>query len=442
MKRLFATLILLLTGLAVAVAAGSQEQGTRSGSSMEPVKLVFWGGVPPAAGPNQVIAAYTSLHPNVEIEYVLLGWDDASDVKLVTALMSGTGVDGYIATRNNLQKTEQGVALDLTEFLERDGIDLLKDIGSDATSYMYNGKFYTIPTVRFITAWMLNMSKFEEAGIPIPNNDWTIDEFMATAKALSSGQGAQRSYGAYITSNWNGYWGVLKGGYSDIRDSYNADFTKSRFDSPLHVDTLNRYLKMTEVDKSMPSYAECVAEGYSPGQMLLTEKAAMVACAQYILRDVKNLEAYPHDFKVGFVLPPLNPEYPNAYVNATLQDPIMISPKSKHLEESWQFVKWYFQEGMAYMIPGGRTPSYNKFDSDMVGDIFVEGYEDLIDRDSFISTYVNHNREISVFNQEIAVEKAGAELVREAENAIVGTKTVEQALADAKKAADRILSER
>lgn len=440
MKRLITVSLVVLLAATTAFAAGSSETPDDGGTS-EPIKLVFWGGTPAEAGPNQAIEAYESIHPSIEIEYVKLGWDDASDVQLVTALMSGTGVDVYIPTRNNLQKAEQGVALDLTPYLERDGIDLLEAIGPEAESYAYNGVFHTIPTVRFTTAWMLNMSLFEEAGIPIPDSDWTIDEFMEIAAALSSGEGAGRTYGAYITSNWGGYWNVLSGGYVDVTAQFNEDFTEARFTAPVIADTLRRFLQMTDVDRSMPSYAESIAESYNPSQMLLTGKAAMVASAQYVLRDVKNLDAYPRDFKIAFAHLPINPDYPNAYVAATLQDPIMINPRSANVEESWQFVKWYFQEGIQYLIPGGRTPAYLGFDPEMVTDIFIAGYEDVVDRDTFLATYASTDRDVAVFNQTVPVIRAVEALYREAENAIVGTKSIEQALADAERAANAILGE-
>jgi ABC-type glycerol-3-phosphate transport system substrate-binding protein len=119
----------------------------------------------------------------------------------------------------------------------------------------------------------------------------------------------------------------------------------------------------------------------------------------------------------------------------------MINPRSAHIEESWEFVKWYFQEGISYLIPGGRTPAYNGFDPETVEDIFISGYEDIVDRDTFLSTYASNDREVSAFNQTLPVIRAQAELNREAENAIVGTKTIERALADAKRAADAILAE-
>ena len=430
--------LLLAAIMAVSIMSACNNAGSPSGQKKD-VTLYFWCGVPEAFGPRQTMDAYTALNPHVTFEFVQLAWDDASDTRLVTSLMGNDGVDIYMPTRGYLNKAEQGVALDLTDFLKKNNIDLIKDLGEDAVQYQYEGKFHSIPVFRSSVLWMLNMDMFEAAGIPLPDDNWTLDEFMEIAKKLTKGSGADKVYGAYIQSNWGAYYRCLAEGFLEAPDSFSEDLKSTRFTDPIQIEILERYLTMTDVDKSMPSYSECVAEAYMSNQMLLTEKAAMVYTGSFTLRDVKNREAYPHTFKVAFAMPPLDPRYDKQMYQAGLQDPIMINPKTAYLDECYAFVKWFYEEGMENFIPGGRTPANVNYPASKVAELFVAGYEDLIDSKSFERVYSSSRRPTIIF-QGVEFDEVGTVLIQEFEEAVVGNKTPAQAMADAKERADKILA--
>ena len=131
MKKALYLLILIYLVSGVFVFSGGQTS-TVDSTQAEKITMHWWWGIPVDKGPQQTMDAYMKLHPNIEMVYTKLGWDAAADAKMTTALMGGEGVDVYSAPRAPLQKAEQGLALDLTPFLERDGIDLVKDLGEDA----------------------------------------------------------------------------------------------------------------------------------------------------------------------------------------------------------------------------------------------------------------------------------------------------------------------
>ena len=437
-KRSKSKLLVLLAFVTVfAILLGSC--GAGSGGSKKEITLYFWCGVPEAFGPRQTMDAYTAKNPNVKFEFVQLAWDEASDTKLVTALMGNDGVDIYMPTRAYINKAEQGVAQDLTDFLSKNKIDLFKDLGADASTYQYNGKFHSIPVFRSAVYWMLNMDMFEAAGVPLPDDSWTVDDLMEIARKLTKGSGADKVYGAYITSNWGAYFSALTNGFADSTDQWSEDMKSVKFTVPVSLDFLKKYLIMTDVDKSMPTYSECVAEGYMPNQMLLTEKAAMVYTGSYVLRDVKNREKYPHTFKTAFAMPPLDPAYNKKLYQAGLQDPIMINPKTKYMDECYKFLKWFYDEGMENFIPGGRTPANVNYPSANVAEKFVAGYEDIIDKASF-ERVLKADRKPMMIYQGVDVNEVGMYLVQEFEEAAVGNKTPEQALADAQDRADKYLA--
>jgi multiple sugar transport system substrate-binding protein len=402
--------------------------GAESGEP-EPFTMYWWGGVPFEMGPQQTIEAYRELNPHIEIEYVKLGWDDASNTKLDTALMSGAGIDVYMPTRGYLEKAEKGLAAELTTLLADAGIDLMQDIGPDMETYMYDGRYFNIPTSRSDVVFFINMDKLAEAGLAMPAPDWTTDDLLAAAKAMSSGEGAARTYGVFYTHNWGDMWAQPSNGFFPASARFNADQTEMLND-PRLLESASLFARMQDEDRSTPSYAECAAEKYDPAQMLLTGKAAMVYSGAYVLRDIKNREAYPHTFKTGFALPPLSAAHPGEeYHIASLEDPIMISPKTDHLEESWDFVQWFYRDGFAGFIEYGRIPSYVGYTAEQVADILVSGYEDLLDIESFKATF-SSARALNPSVQGVAASKANTVLNQQIELAMLGEQSLEEAIAN------------
>lgn len=408
--------------------AGGSGAGAESGQP-EPFTMYWWGGVPFEMGPQQTIEAYREMNPHIEIEYVKLGWDDASNTKLDTALMSGAGIDVYMPTRGYLEKAEKGLAAELTTLLADAGIDLMQDIGPDMETYMYDGRYFNIPTSRSDVVFFINMDKLADAGLSMPAPDWTTDDLLATAKAMSDGEGAARTYGVFYTYNWGDMWAQPSNGFFPAYARFNADQTEILND-PRMLESASLFARMQDEDRSTPSYAECAAEKYDPAQMLLTGKSAMVYSGAYVLRDIKNREAYPHTFKTGFALPPLSAAYPGEeYHIASLEDPIMISPKTDHPGESWDFVQWFYRDGFAGFIEYGRIPSYVGYTADQVADILVSGYEDLLDIESFKATF-SSTRPLNPSVQGVAASKANTVLNQQVELAMLGEQSLEEALAN------------
>ena len=79
---------------------------------------------------------------------------------------------------------------------------------------------------------------------------------------------------------------------------YTEDGTKAAIDTDDVKDVTEKYLERVEKGVE-PSYVDVTTQKMEPANMLLTGKAAMVY-GDWCVRDVKDLDNYPHDFKVGF----------------------------------------------------------------------------------------------------------------------------------------------
>jgi multiple sugar transport system substrate-binding protein len=61
--------------------------------------------------------------------------------------------------------------------------------------FMQNGQVWGVPDQVLVTVVEYNKALFDAANVPYPSLDWTTDEFLTAAVALTSGSGADKQYG-------------------------------------------------------------------------------------------------------------------------------------------------------------------------------------------------------------------------------------------------------
>lgn len=420
------------------------DSADKSAGSGEMVTLRMWGGVPPESGPQKACDDFNALYADkgIQVEYERFVNDDTGNLKLETNLLSGTGVDIYVTYGLQiLQKRAEGdMALDLTELMERDGFDQKEYFGDMAEAYYVDGKPYSVPTKLDQYGIVLNKTMFEEAGIDIPT-EWTFEEFREVAKKLSHGEGQDKVYGMFwntqqdITGMFTYLVAQTNGG-----DTMYLSETESSFTDPVVLKSVALVNDMMNVDGTSPTHTDSVTQQLSQEGMFLTGKSAMTI-GPWMIRSIKDLENYPHDFETAFAPYPVVEAGQRNFTQGGYGDLISINPKSEYIDEAWEFVKWYALEGMLPVVEGGRVPAANTYDTQTVTDAFLTGAEDIIDAESTrnvliapadnyaVPSITNHGTEISQVVKE------------ELERIFIGEKTVEEGMADAKERADAILKE-
>ena len=173
--------------------------------------------------------------------------------------------------------------------------------------------------------------------------------------------------------------------------------------------------------------------------MFLGGKAAMTI-GPWMVRNIKDTETYPHDFVTAFAPYPVVSEGQRNYTQGGYGDLLCINPRSEHLDEAWEFAKWYLTEGGLYLASGGRVPAANTYNADDVVNAFLSGAENLFDADStkavLITPHDNYAApSITTKNAELT------DIINEELEAIyTGQKTVEEGLESAKTRGDAALA--
>lgn len=435
------TMIVLLAGsLTFAQATGE------ANSAKEETVLHLWMGIPAENGPQDVIDAFNRefKEKGIRIEYERYVNNDQGNLKLETNLLSGSEIDVY-ASYGGLtrvaKRAEAKMALDLTSYLKRDNMTPESIFGETAIALSrVNGLLYSLPTTLTKTSFLINKTMFDEAGIPVPDS-WTYDEFRAIAKKLTKGEGLDKVYGMFWNSTQNFYEMQARLSSRTLGGDwmYDPNGKETQLNHPVLVQTLELINNTMNVDGSAPSHVDTVTQKLTMENMFLSGRAAIVV-DNFIIRSVKDLQQYPHDFVTAFVPQPVAYKGGDIYTWAQYGDQLSINPKSKNKDAAWEFLKWYATNGVQYMAIGGRIGLANTLDKDSVVGRFFKGVDQIIDIESakkhFIYNKGDNLTSTTIFTKAPEIQKVMNE---ECEAVMTGRKSAQQGLDDAKARADEFL---
>ncbi|MET3941661.1 multiple sugar transport system substrate-binding protein [Paenibacillus sp. PvP094] len=326
--------IILLIGIFVTVitaCSAHSDQAERNSSGNGEISgdlTVFgWGGGEELQSRKEATKIFKKLYPKVKVHEVWLPADNI-DVKLDAALAAGNAGD-VIMMSPDWKGLRSKWFEDLNPYIEKDQLDLeaLLTQGVDGGYVDADGKREGMPTTASDFMIAYNKDIFDKAGLPYPTNDWTWDDFSATAKQVSSGEGANRVYG--IVSHWilQSFAPFIYGGMP-----YNEDWSKQTLDDP---NTLKGYQLFGDLvnAKAMPD--DAAAKSMPMDQMFAAGRAAMYPLGVFEASTIaKNIGS---NFQWGIVMPPKDPS--GKTVNIKFQTGFAMNKDSKNKEAAWAYIK-------------------------------------------------------------------------------------------------------
>ncbi|MGL1893702.1 MAG: extracellular solute-binding protein [Spirochaetaceae bacterium] len=436
--------LLMLVSLSLMVglfANGNNE--VKEPTEKKPVTLIFWGGVPAETGPGQVVDRFNKefADKGIQVEYNRYVNDAPGNLKLDVSLMGGSDIDLYISYGyEKYAKRSSNMALNLSPYLTKDSYNVEKMIGPAADKKsQVDGKYFGLASKTYNNGFLVNKDMFDAAGIEIPSA-WTWDEFVATAKKLSYGEGLDHVYGAYANTTWNPQ-APLEFLEAELGADYiyNQAGTKVDLSNPKIARAVEMFSDMMS-SGAMPSQQDAVSQKISGTSLFINKKLAMLH-GTWSIRDVKNLKKYPHDFVTGYIpFPSDAPKNSPYYMVGGPGDMVQINKNSKNSDAAWTFMKWYIETGLLEMAPFGRFPLYTGTDMKELANTVLAGVEEYFDNESIVKGFLTPAKDYSVpFKTDPTVTKI---LKEELEAVYYGVKTVEEALSDAEEAANKALADK
>jgi multiple sugar transport system substrate-binding protein len=183
-----------------ALAGGAQEAA--SDDERVTVTWGYWGSPSEVEQNERIAAAFEEQNPDIRVEHMTAPWGDYF-TRLQTQFASESAPDVMFLTFIS-RYAPSDVLHEMTPLFERYGFDESAYTEEMLQAFTVNGKLYGVPRDNDTKVIYFNKTLFDEAGLSYPSPDWTTDEFVETAQALTRERGdGSRQFGfAFDPGNW------------------------------------------------------------------------------------------------------------------------------------------------------------------------------------------------------------------------------------------------
>ena len=284
---------------------------------------------------------FAEAHPGVTFEYTYNTWAEHNQI-VPTWAAAGTLPDIiYVHGRYAFPWNHEGIVVSTQEFIDSDPEFDVEGIWEEALRlYRYNGKQHSLPYDHGPLILGYNKDLFDAAGLEYPNENWTWDDFLEAAKALTVGEN-QWGYGGYYNNifelgnetgiSYLGPWG------GEVIDETE---TKILIDTDAARTASQWWADLIHVHKVAPLPAQAQAIPAGPWVAGLT---GMFALASWGTPTLIEQASFAWDVAPW-------PEGPAGRKCGSFGSGFGITRDSKHADAAWQYMREYLsKEGMEFM---------------------------------------------------------------------------------------------
>ncbi|MFA6600618.1 MAG: sugar ABC transporter substrate-binding protein [Candidatus Omnitrophota bacterium] len=304
-----------------------------SNDGVVPIKVTFWGGPEEIDIITHSIAEWQKSNPGIKVIFEHTPYT-GYDSKILTRIAGGaapdiiaTEVDQFVtfATKNVLE--------DLTPFLasEKEGAFSKNDFFKTVFDrFTVNGHLLAVPRdVAPFACVFYNKKLFREASVEFPTDDWTWEDLLRKARALTKrdANGRVTQYGFYGWAWQNFVYGNGGGLVDNVQKP-----TKTLLDDAKTIEGLQFYADLINLYEVMPTPVALANTGMGVDLMFASGRLAMFLSGIWETPGLRN-----YDFEWDVAMFPKNSKGIRAFGSGGSGYAILKS--SKHKKEAWEVVK-------------------------------------------------------------------------------------------------------
>lgn len=394
-SQLLASLVMLLVlcSACLPVAPGantSETEASAAGTPSGEISVLAWNISPEIDKVLQDQAAtFAESHPGSTVNVTLVPYDQFN-TKLSLMIASGTPPDLSAMPSDIMGYAKEGIVLPLDDYIALDPV--LSDPAQSRTDaydlVRFDREHVAVSQYGPLCGMQLyyNQDLFDAAGVDYPTEDWTWDDFLAAAQALTVRDGDQvTQWGADIgyLEGWDGGWAVLawSQGASLLDTNFQPD--QMHLEDPTVVAALQwlQDLVYTHQVAPAPDQRSVLSQAGGP---FLSGKVAMVIDGCWMLSAYKG-----GSFNLGMsVIPQGSAGRVNTMWYAAQ---VVLYAKSPNQELAWEFAKWLAVDETAntMMAATGQNcgaPIVRQFD-----ELYAAAWKDVSGGDACVKSLDNAN---------------------------------------------------
>ncbi|MCM8766336.1 MAG: sugar ABC transporter substrate-binding protein [Candidatus Omnitrophica bacterium] len=296
------------------------------------IKVAFWGTPEEVEIIQSIIEPWQKEHPEIKVE--LEHTPFAGYVNKILTRVAGGAPPDVICVEANLFVSlwSKGIFLNLNPFLEKEEDFSVTDFFPEVVGrFTVEGKIYGIPrdTAPFACIYY-NKKLFDAKGVSYPTDEWTWQDLLEKAKALTEydKEGRPICYGFYGWA-WQNF--VYSNGGALVDNVEKP--RRCLLDTPESIEGLEFYVDLIHKYRVSPTPNALINLGMGVQMMFMTGRLAMFSSGIWetpILRKAK-------DFDWDVVMFPKGPKGIRAF--GTGGSAYGILKTTKYPEEAWKVVK-------------------------------------------------------------------------------------------------------
>ncbi|HMQ52959.1 MAG TPA: sugar ABC transporter substrate-binding protein [Anaerolineae bacterium] len=326
-----------------AVAEESQPIADTGGSAVDgeniDLRIAWWGPKDRHDRTIEVIEMYEAENPNVEITFEFSGWEDYW-TKMTTQAAGGNLPDVMQQDYARLEEwVSRGLMMPLDDYVESGTIDLSNVPEASIDGGRIDGQLYGINLGNNSQMVILDADAFERAGVELPPQDWTWQDFEEIALKLHEELGI---WGIGLGLTNEQLWKSLYLGHGEW--AYAEDGSQLGYsDDQIFVDYLNMLLRLQEAG-AMLSREDELAQftGVGPeNDPIVTGQAAMAIYWSNQITAIQNAAGEDRNFILTH-LPRPEGGQPSNYLKPSMF--FSITTQAQHPDEAARFINYFIND--------------------------------------------------------------------------------------------------
>lgn len=322
--------------------ADSGSQATETGTEL----TLAWSGTGQDKESFDALVAKYTEETGVKINTVFIPgtWSEYF-TKIQSMIAGGEDVDvAFVAIEGFNMMCDMGIALPLNDYINANEeevaavMDNLEPSLVDAMT-LSDGNMYAFPTECNSILIHCNKTSFEKAGLDLPANDWTKEDFLAACEALTYEENGVKHYAFAVPQYYFMIEGWLRNNGSSV---VSDDLTTPTFNSPENVETIQFLQDLIY----KYGYAPIPEPNVDPIQQLMDGTVAMASLGRW-----PTLSYQANDFKDAYVtnVPSFTQQQPIFGIGG-----VAVTSQEKY-EEAAKFALWCAQDTFVegYLGAGG-----------------------------------------------------------------------------------------
>lgn len=260
-------------------------------ASAQKLVLASWGSQEEIQAYQQVLRVFQERNPGIQVEYINIPSNEYL-AKITAMMAAGSPPDVFFI--NNIDfpgLASRGVLKPLDPFIQRDKYPTGDIFPGILKAFQWEGAQYGLPRDVSNLVVFYNRDLLRKAGLPDPKPDWTWDDFLRYAKALTVEKDGKRVQWGVSFQTFYLFWEPWV--WSAGGRFYSPDHSKFLLNSPSSLEGLQFYLDLRYKHHVAPTPEE--AQDRGAFTMFLNGQTGMIVDGRWRVPTLKARAKFDFD---------------------------------------------------------------------------------------------------------------------------------------------------